>query len=148
MEPCIPAAIGGILGLVQFLTDEDNYLALAYDLMVLGRSIHAAGSPHLSWVEVKAAITHRRSDSALSCALSPISEFSTPQNVLLMGVVDLLAGANWQRGGGRGGRPKPVRDQLTAQLAKPVPHDEDMTSGKLSAIRDELASRRRELRSG
>lgn len=27
---------------------------------------------------------------------------------LLAGVIDLLAGANWQRGGGKGQRPKPI----------------------------------------
>lgn len=33
----------------------------------------------------------------------------TDHEYLLAGILDLLAGANWQRGGGKGSRPKPVK---------------------------------------
>lgn len=37
---------------------------------------------------------------------------------LLASVIDLLAGANWQRGGGKGARPDPVRRPKSAQQVK------------------------------
>lgn len=48
---------------------------------------------------------------------------------LLAGIFDLLAGANWQRGGGKGTRPKPIRRptdkaQETRYVGKAISLDE------------------------
>ena len=50
-------------------------------------------------------------DSALRASIQGGSPFRgwTAGRYLAAGVVDLLAGGNWQRGGGKGKRPQPVQ---------------------------------------
>lgn len=47
---------------------------------------------------------------------------------LLAGIFDLLAGANWQRGNGKGSRPKPIKRPASkddeVHFGKPVPIEE------------------------
>jgi len=54
-------------------------------------------------------IRHLPPDSPLGVAISgDAARWSTTDHLLAL-VVDLLAGANWQRSGGRGRRPLPIR---------------------------------------
>lgn len=48
-------------------------------------------------------------ESALVRAMAGDVADWTPEVERLTQVTELLAGANWQRGGGRGSKPKPVR---------------------------------------
>lgn len=82
----------------------------------------------LSWLDLKAVINLRRDDSALSRSLNPDWRW-TLDTQLLAGVADLLAGANWQRGGGKGERPKPLerpgfRPEKKVHKADAIPLDE------------------------
>lgn len=61
----------------------------------------------LSWLDLKAAINFRRDDSALNRSVDPDWRWTIPAH-LLAGISDILAGANWQRSGGKGKRPKPL----------------------------------------
>lgn len=48
------------------------------------------------------------SDSAFQRSLAGDAGLWTTTDYLLASVVDFLAQANWQRGGGKGQRPKPI----------------------------------------
>lgn len=53
---------------------------------------------------------HLPRDSTTFLAVQPMTEIEqwNPQAWLLAQAVDQLAGGNWQRGGGKGARPKPT----------------------------------------
>lgn len=59
--------------------------------------------------DVAAMAAHLPRDSATMLAVQPKSDFEAwgITDWLLANVYDLLAAANWQRGGGKGARPKP-----------------------------------------
>lgn len=73
-------------------------------------------------------------DSAVHRALNPDWLWGLSEH-LTAGVLDALHGANWQRGGGKGKRPKPV------QRPGLEPDSEAQTFGKGSALPlDEMAA--------
>lgn len=65
----------------------------------------------MSVLDVAAMAAHLPRDSATMLAVLPKTEHEAwdVSDWLLANVVDLLAAANWQRGGGKGARPKPVQ---------------------------------------
>ena len=75
--------------------------------------------------DVAALAAHLPRDSATMLAVAPRqeAEYWTADTHLLAAVLDALAGANWQRGGGKGGRPKPVR-RPKIRNPQPVPDRE------------------------
>lgn len=146
MESPILDSVGGILGLCQFLKEPGIEEALAVDLLRLGRSYHAIGSPALSWFELKCLIKFAPTSSELVKVINPTALLNTPHTVLLSLVVDALNGANWQRGGGKGARPQSVTTALHKWLSKPHNADADMTPAKMADTRVELKRRRQQLK--
>ena len=135
---------GGIRTLLRFLDEEGTEKALAFDLMERGRSIHDLGSIRLSWVELAAFITHAPPDAAIRMLRDPLSAFRTAESTLLSTVVDTLAGANWQRGGGKGPRPKPLMQRIQQEIDRQKQDAAAPASvAQMTAIREELAARRR-----
>ena len=135
---------GGIRTLLRFLDEEGTEKALAFDLMERGRSIHDLGSIRLSWVELAAFITHAPPDAARRMLRDPLSAFRTAESTLLSTVVDTLAGANWQRGGGKGARPQPLMKRIQQELDRQKQDAAAPASmAQMTAIREELAARRR-----
>ena len=135
---------GGIRTLLRFLDEEGTEKALTFDLMERGRSIHDLGSIRLSWVELAAFITHAPPTAAIRTLRDPLSAFRTAESTLLSTVVDTLAGANWQRGGGKGARPQPLMKRIQQELDRQKQDASAPASMEhMSAIRDELAARRR-----
>lgn len=65
----------------------------------------------VSIFDIAAMAAHLPRDSATMLAVHPKTEYEAWDvgDWLLANVVDLLAAANWQRGGGKGARPKPVQ---------------------------------------
>lgn len=63
------------------------------------------------WRELVALLEHLPPESALSQALSGVrvTERWTYTEHLLAAVVDSVRAGNWQRGGGKGPKPKPIR---------------------------------------
>lgn len=144
MEPPDGGSYGGICGLVGFLDDEKYRDALTVDLMRVGRSIHQAGSPALSWLEVRAFIKHAPPSSALRAVTDPLAEFASPTAMMSALALDALHGANWQRGGGKGARPKPVLEQLRKQAEKRREAvEDDMNPSQAADVRAELVRRMR-----
>ena len=118
--------------------------ALAFDLMERGRSIHDLGSIRMSWVELGAFIAHAPPDSAIRMLRDPLNAFRTAESTLLSTVVDTLAGANWQRGGGKGARPQPLMKRIQQELDRQKQDASAPASvAQMTSIREELAARRR-----
>ena len=118
--------------------------ALAFDLMERGRSIHDLGSIRMSWVELGAFIAYAPPDSAIRMLRDPLSAFRTAESTLLSTVVDTLAGANWQRGGGKGARPQPLMKRIQQELDRQKQDASAPASvAQMTSIREELAARRR-----
>lgn len=137
-------AAGGISALLRVLREEGVEKALAFDLMDRGRSIHDLGSIRMSWVELDAFLTHAPPGAAIRRLRDPLSEFKTAEGTLLSAAVDTLAGANWQRGGGKGPRPKPFLERAQQELDRRRQDASAPASlDQMAAIRAELSARRR-----
>lgn len=137
-------AAGGIRALLRFLTEEGIEKALAFDLMERGRSIHDLGTARLSWIELDALITHAPAGSAIRTLRDPLSPFRTAEGQLLSTVVDTLAGANWQRGGGKGARPQPLMRRIQQEIDRARQDAAAPASvEQMDAIRKRIAERRR-----
>lgn len=68
-------------------------------------------------------------------AINPRTWWWTPQVDFLAAILYSLQVANWQRGGGKGSKPKPVKRPTEVKAGRNLPKD-----------RDELAARRQKLR--
>lgn len=135
---------GGIRALLRFLTEEGIEKALAFDLMERGRSIHDLGTIRLSWIELGALIAHAPPTAAIRMVKDPLSAFRTPESQLLSTAVDTLAGANWQRGGGKGPRPVPLMKRIQQELDRQRQDAAAPTSvAQMDEIRKRIAERRR-----
>lgn len=67
------------------------------------------GTKRLSWLDLAAIIHNCHPRSAIARAIAPDSAGWTVTDHLLAAVVDVGQVANWQRGGGKGQRPKPIK---------------------------------------
>lgn len=97
---------GGIRSLAEVLRDHGG--ALRYDLLALGLRIEDLGTPELSWLDVAATIHYRPLDSALSRSIDGEESLWGLAEQLLAAIADRIEAGNWQRGGGKGSRPKPI----------------------------------------
>ncbi len=95
-------------------------------MITLGLRLADAGSAWLSWRDLWVIIRNTRPDSALSLAVNgPKASWSTT-HYLLAAVVDLLAGANWQRQGKPNAQkpkplPRPGQEEGTRVGSDPLP---------------------------
>lgn len=97
---------GGIVGLHRQLAEHGE--ALRYDLYMAGRSIDLLGTPELSWLDLRAIMRHSPRGSAYYRAVhGEVAEWDMTVQLLAV-VADRLGAGNWQRGGGKGGKPKPI----------------------------------------
>lgn len=96
---------GGIAGLVRLLSEYGE--AVEYDLITLGLRLDDLGTRRLSWRDLLVIVSNAPQHSALVRAkVGERSEWTLPVR-MLADIFDLLAGANWQRSGTKGNRPKP-----------------------------------------
>jgi len=95
---------GGILGLYGLI--QEHREAIRYDLFMIGRSLDDLGSSY-SWADFAAFVRFAPPQSQLATAIAGFEPWSRAE-VLLATVIDTLRGANWQRAGGKGQRPKPI----------------------------------------
>lgn len=100
---------GGILGLLHVLDEHEE--ALRYDLFMAGRSLDDLGSPGFSWLDLRALMLWSPTTSAYARAAlgNDVAQAAQLDTQLLYLLVDLIAGGNWQRSGGKGSRPKPMK---------------------------------------
>ncbi len=117
---------GGTRGLLELIAEHAE--AVEYDLIGLGLRLDWLGSEWLSWRDLLVIVNQSPVDSALFRAMHPEDAVWGLKEQLLAVIADALHGANWQRSGGTGARPKPIRpsdDQPKKQYgAKPLPMDE------------------------
>ena len=104
MACSLGAGPGGIFGLCGLI--EDHAEAVEYDLIRLGLRLRDVGTAAFTWRDLWAIVSSSPRDSALKRSVRGHDWGQI--DYLLASVVDALAGANWQRGGGKGARPKPL----------------------------------------
>lgn len=75
--------------------------------MMAGRSLDRLGID-FSWSDFAAFIRYAPTTSQLSAAVHGYTPWST-EAVLLASLLDAVRGGNWQRGNGKGPRPKPTK---------------------------------------
>ncbi|MBW3663576.1 MAG: DUF5361 domain-containing protein [Actinobacteria bacterium] len=97
---------GGILGLYGLV--EQHREAIDYDLLTLGLDLGDLGTPRLDWSRLRAVVVYSPATSALASSMHGDAASWSVSDHLLAAAVDALNAGNWQRGGGKGRRPKPV----------------------------------------
>lgn len=129
----VGGGLGGISGLLDLI--ESHGEAITYDLLTVGVRLAWVGTEQFSWADFSAWVQMCPPTSRLW------QEFHGPYYPLdwqLLGnIIEQLRGANWQRGGSRGGKPKPIRWPWTQR-------DEIQTFGSsapLDDVRDFLVAR-------
>lgn len=100
---------GGILGLLRVLDGHEE--AIRADLFRIGRSLDDLGTDSFSWLDLRAILRWAPMTSAFARSFygDEAVAWADPATHLLATVADLLAGANWQRAGSKGPKPKPIQ---------------------------------------
>jgi hypothetical protein len=88
---------------------EDHAGAINYDLMRIGLRLRYLGTEALSWGDLHDYVRYGNADTALALARHGTAVLWKITDHLLAVVADALHNANWQRGGGKGTRPKPIQ---------------------------------------
>ena len=97
---------GGIQGLAELLAEHGE--AVEYDLLTMGLRLADLGSRLLTWRDLLVIARNLPRTSALSRSINgEAADWGTSEHLLAL-IADHLAGANWQRGGGRDMQPHPV----------------------------------------
>ena len=105
MDERVGGIVGGISGLYELVKEHRE--AIHFDLLTLGLSPRLIGTTRFGWDDFAVWVKYMpRSSQLFQSVHGP--QWSAELH-MLANVVDLLAAANWQRGGGKGGRPKPVK---------------------------------------
>ncbi|GEM_PF-2549822 len=123
---------GGIRSLADELKAHGG--AISYDLIRAGWTRSDIGVS-LSWADLKDFLQWLppSGDSAWYRARKPQTWWVTPEMQLMAGLLFAVEGGNWQRGGGQGPQPKPVK------------FPEEMKLGGIDSAKD-LAERKERLR--
>lgn len=101
---------GGILGLAEALDEPSLCSAVEAELIRFGLRLRwlCDGTDRLNWRDLHVIIREATTDSPVIAAFHPNYHGWDIKTHLLACISDILAGANWQRGGGKGERPKPI----------------------------------------
>lgn len=97
---------GGIFGLCDLI--DEHAEALEYDLLTLGLDSYRIGTPELDWWRLMAVVRNLPQGSAIHRAINGTDSMWGLTEHLLATIADALHMGNWQRGGGRGRRPRPI----------------------------------------
>ena len=97
---------GGILGLCELI--EEHAEAIEFDLLTLGLDSRSIGTVGLDWWRLKAIVKNLPQSSALGRSMNGSDALWGLPEHLLATVIDAIHQGNWQRGGGKGKRPKPI----------------------------------------
>lgn len=77
------------------------------DLLTIGKRLDQVGSSEFSWWDLSVRVMFAQPDSIIYRAIHGYSYDIVPRQLAL--VIELLRSANWQRGNGKGPRPKQLR---------------------------------------
>lgn len=131
MEGRVRCRRGGIRGLCRLLGEHGE--ALEYDLITLGVRRDCLGTEHLTWRDLYVIVKHLPDTSALRREVLGDGAVWDVKAHLLAGIVDLLAAANWQRGGDEHAK-KPERIERPGVTNQP--QGETMARGKPVTIEE------------
>lgn len=110
---------GGIWGLFELVIEYRE--AIQYDLLMLGVKIRHLGTGRFGWDDFALFVKFMPASSQLFQAVR--GPQWSPELHMLANILDALMSANWQRGGNKGPRPKPVKRPGSGgseRLGKPV----------------------------
>ena len=105
MDGSLRGDSGGIQGLHGLICQYRE--AIRYDLFMAGRNLDMLGVD-FSWLDFAAFVRFAPIDSQLAVEVNGVKPWPIPA-VLLASILDSLRAANWQRGGGKGAKPKPTK---------------------------------------
>lgn len=128
------------------MLDEDTALCEAVERDLIGEGLRLRwlcdGTDRLNWRDLWVCIRLSREGSAVAAYFDGESAGWSMDTHLLAYIGDLLAGANWQRGGGKGDKPKPIprpgsSPSVDEPAAKPMGgrdfEVEEMSAGEAAA---------------
>ena len=110
-------------------------------MLAAGIDLRTLGSRDLTYRRLAAWLEHARPGSAFLRSLVGESAEWTLTDHLLAVAIDVLNAANWQRGGGKGSAPKPIRRPGMQPEKKAITG----TPMSLSAARERERERQRKL---
>jgi len=113
-------------------------------LLRIGLRLRDIGD-ELTWLELRNFIEHADPSprSALHRAMHPQSWWWTPEIDFYSAILMTLQSANWQRGGGKGPRPKQVTKPEDKAKTRRGADSRSEVHTRKQAMQDELVSRRR-----
>ena len=102
---------GGTVGLYRLLAEYGEAIEAdlaRYHRIRLPRALYGPPEERLTVRELLVRIRHLPQDSAFGIAMRGAAALWDANTYLLARMEHRLAGANWQRGGGKGPKPKPI----------------------------------------
>lgn len=121
---------GGILGLLDILSEYEE--PLEADLLRFWNLDLPAdlGTMRLTWRRLGILVNNLPHESATLRAMHGHAADWSVTDYLLAGVIDVLQGGNWQRGGGKGRKPKPIERPKSALVLRERRRRMDVMSAK------------------
>lgn len=111
-----------MMGLIDFL--EEHGESIEADLQrYYNVRLSDVFTGKLSWRRLHVLVSQLPYDSQTSLSVNGGEILWKHNEELLAAIVDILAVANWQRGGGKGQRPKPVKRPHDEKKAKITPEE-------------------------
>lgn len=121
MAGALRAGAGGIGGLHALLAEHGE--AIEWDLSHYHRrSLHELFTGEMTWRQLRSLLSHLPRESALARKLLGNDVAWGLNEQLLAAAVDALKAGNFQRGGGKGSKPKPIPRPGVIEKSEPLRH--------------------------
>ena len=121
MAEALWAGAGGIAGLHELIAQHGE--AIEWDLSHYHHhSLHDLFDGALTWRELRSYLSHMPRESALARALLGEDSPWGLNEHLLAFAIDVLRQGNYQRGGGKGAKPKPLPRPGVKKASEPLRH--------------------------
>lgn len=136
MGRCVRRECGGIERCLILLAEHPE--AVAYEVMTAGMRLRDLGSETLTWSDLATLLYYPRERGPLYRAvLGDRAEWDHHAQLLAI-IIDMLAGANWQRSGGKEQDrpepyPRPGVPGYSHAISEPVADDDAYTIEELEA---------------
>ena len=136
MGRCVRRECGGIERCLILLAEHPE--AVAYEVMTAGMRLRDLGSETLTWSDLATLLYYPRERGPLYRAVLGDRAEWDHHAQLLATIIDMLAGANWQRSGGKEQDrpepyPRPGVPGYSHAIAAPVADDDAYTIEELEA---------------
>lgn len=136
MGRCVRRECGGIERCLILLAEHPE--AVAYEVMTAGMRLRDLGSETLTWSDLATLLYYPRERGPLYRAVLGDRAEWDHHAQLLATIIDMLAGANWQRSGGKEQDrpepyPRPGVPGYSHAISEPVADDDAYTIEELEA---------------